>query len=137
MGARNDNPRMLKMRRLEQGGGPRVMKVRAVNPEPPRLRPGGRPRRRTGLKRMVGLGSQVLDRLLRDPRHANDPQLSARIQTAWDDLAVAWNSTRADRRVALTRLQEELRAWTAEDADIAQDRAIQHYRKQLHLTLDH
>lgn len=122
------------MRRLEGGApGTRTINVRAVNPGPP----AGRPRRRTGLKRMVGLGSQVLDRLRNEPRLADDAAFQEQLLGLWGDLEVAWNSTRADRRTALTRLQTALRDWTSEDAAIAEDVGVQRYRKQLHLALDH
>lgn len=109
--------------------GGRTHQVRAVNPGP-------KPRK-ASLKRMVGLGSQVLDRLLQNPQLAEDEAVREQIMDAWRALEVAWTSTQADRRVALTRLQESLRQWTSEEAIIADDDAIQRYRRKLHLVLDH
>jgi hypothetical protein len=82
---------------------------------------------------MVALGSHILNRLLPDA----DQALQAEIREQWDTLAIAWPSTTADRRVALTRLQAALASWTAEDAHVADDAWVQRYRRQLHLVLDH
>lgn len=107
----------------------RTHQVRAVNP--------GLAPRKPSLKRMVGLGSQVLDRMLQMPELGDDAEMRAEIMDVWKALEVAWTSTQGDRRVALTRLQEDLRQWTSAEAYVADDNAIQRYRRKLHLVLDH
>lgn len=93
----------------------------------------GTPGRKTSLKTMLGLGSQLLDRL----RMADDHYQEAAKET-WQRMQVAWNSgRRGDQRTALTGLQSDLARWTAEDANVAEDGAVQNYRKKLHLVLDH
>jgi hypothetical protein len=86
---------------------------------------------------MVALGSIALDRILKTPALADDDALRAEVLEVWQALALAWKTTRGDQRVALTRLQELLRAVTAEDAFVADDLPVQRYRRQLHQALDH
>jgi len=122
--------KVVKMQRQPNHGAlqGRSHNVRAINP---------RPRRRPSLKRMIGLGSQVLDRLLNNPALVQDPEMHEEVLGIWNTLEVAWTSTTADRRVALTRLQNHLRDWTADDAWVADDKAVQRYRRKLHEALDH
>jgi hypothetical protein len=89
--------------------------------------------RKTSLKTMLGLGSQVLDRL----QHL-DPHYRSSAQATWKRMQIAWDSgQRADQRAALVGLQSVLTQWTAEDANVAGDKTVQGYRKKLHLVLDH
>lgn len=125
------SPRILTMvrRPSEASGSGKTVNVRAVNP--------GRRLRKPSLKRMLTLGSQVLDRLHKSPEFAGDAEMKAQIQEIWETLGVAKRGSRGDRRVALTRLQAKLREWTQQDAHVADDVAVQRYRRQLHLVLDH
>ncbi len=52
-------------------------------------------------------------------------------------LQVAQQGTVADARTALTRLQRLLSHLTAADSDVAADATVQHFRRGLHLVLDH
>lgn len=114
---------------------PALYKVRAVNPSVTKTsaKTSSPPGRRPSLKKLLGQGSQVLDRLAKkDPHYGQDGR------QCWELMEVAWNSaSRADRKTALTCLQIKLQQWTAEDAEVAADGGIQKFRKTLHLALDH
>lgn len=110
---------------LAERGQQAIYRMRTVNPRPPG--------RKASFKTLLGLGSQVLDRLGRqDPHYVQDGL------RCWTMMEAAWNSpSRADRRTALTCLQVKLQQWTAEDANVAGDADVQQFRKVLHLALDH
>lgn len=85
---------------------------------------------------MVVLGSRVLNRLMAYDYVQEDPELLVQIGDIWKTLETAWEGTQADRIAALTRFQRLLLTWS-EDADVAEEHAVQSYRRKLHLFLDH
>jgi hypothetical protein len=115
-------------RNISVASGDGAHTVRALNP-------GGV--RQPSLKRMIGLGSVILHSMKVHPGLAEDASMQDEIMQAWRALEVGWKSTRGDQRVVLTQFQETLRAWTAEDAYVADDLAVQRYRQKLHQVLDH
>lgn len=82
----------------------------------------------------LGHGANVVARMVAtNPACAADKQSEEIVAV----LSVAAQGSPADARTALTRLQKYLQEMTAADADIAGDDVVQHYRRLLHLVLDH
>lgn len=132
--------RQIKMRRnvglaLPVGGS---SVVRAVNPGPG-----------ADLRSLAAEGTKVLSEAIkRSKKLALEDDADLRrdaltkdelteAQRVWQSLQLAWSTTEADRRTALTRLQTILRRWTEDDANFSSNKRAQALRRALHLALDH